>query len=80
MWLIYIITAEGRFLRMFGGYGDGPTGVVIDTSDLVYVCDGGNTRVSVFTSEGVFLTSFGSRGTNLDSLCVLVEYMLIIVE
>ena len=29
---------------------------------MVYVCEGHNTRVSVFTSEGVFLTSFGSKG------------------
>ena len=29
---------------------------------MVYVCEGHNTRVSVFTSEGEFLTSFGSNG------------------
>ena len=29
---------------------------------MVYVSEWGNSRVSVFTSEGVFVTSFGSRG------------------
>ena len=29
---------------------------------MVFVSEGGNSRVSVFTSEGVFVTLFGSRG------------------
>lgn len=34
----------------------------IDTSDMVYVSDYCNHRVSVFTQEGQFVTSFGGRG------------------
>ena len=32
-------------------------------SGLVYVSEGGNHRVSVFTSEGGFVTSFGRQGS-----------------
>ena len=32
------------------------------SNDMVYVSEGSNHRVSVFTSEGVFVSSFGSRG------------------
>ena len=41
-----------------------PEGVAIDSSDcdMVYVSEWGNNRVSVFTSEGVFVSSFGSPG------------------
>ena len=53
---------------MFGRRGAGrgeltyPAGVAIDSNDMVYVSEWANNRVSVFTSEGVFVTSFGSRG------------------
>jgi DNA-binding beta-propeller fold protein YncE len=48
-------------------------GVAIDTSDMVYVSEEWNRRVSVFTSQGRFVTSFGhgklvnSRGLAVDS-------------
>ena len=53
---------------MFGRRGQGrgelyvPYGVAIDTSDRVYISELSNHRVSVFTSEGQFLTSFGKKG------------------
>ena len=57
-------------MRAFGkcGHGRGeltrPLGITIDTNDVVYVSEGrSNHRVSVFTSEGLFLTSFGGEGT-----------------
>ncbi len=52
---------------MFGGHGEGrgelnlPISITIDTSDRVYAGDW-NHRISVFTSEGQFLTSFGQKG------------------
>ncbi len=52
---------------MFGRRGEGrgeldrPICITIDTSDRVYVGDF-NHRISVFTSEGQFLTSFGREG------------------
>ena len=54
---------------MFGRHGqgrgelNGPCGIAIDTSGMVYVSEDGNDRVSVFTSDGQFLTSVGRRGT-----------------
>jgi tripartite motif-containing protein 2/3/tripartite motif-containing protein 71 len=41
---------------------DRPYGIAIDTSDMVYVSEEGNSRVSVFTSEGQFVTQFGRNG------------------
>ena len=54
---IKVFTPEGALLRTFGGRGQGigqlhhPTYVVVDASDLVYVSEHRNFRVSVFTSE-----------------------------
>ncbi len=53
---------------MFGRRGEGrgelsePHGVAIDSNDRVYISEWGNHRVSVFTPEGQFVTTFGSRG------------------
>ena len=41
---------------------DFPAGISIDSDDTVYVNEYNNCRVSVFTHEGNFLTSFGSQG------------------
>jgi len=55
-------------LRMFGSGGQGrgeldrPNSVAIDSSGMVYVSEWNNHRVSVFTSEGQFVTSFGKLG------------------
>ena len=65
---IQVFTAKGKFLRMFGRHGEGrgelqgPIGVAIDSSGMVYVSEEGNHRASVFTSDGGFVMSFGSRG------------------
>ena len=54
---------------MFGRRGEGrgelygPNGITVDTNDLVYVSEYYNHRVSVFTSEGQFVTSFGRKGS-----------------
>jgi tripartite motif-containing protein 2/3/tripartite motif-containing protein 71 len=53
---------------MFGRRGqgrgelDGPAVVALDTSDMVYVSEGDNQRVSVFTSDGQFVMAFGRMG------------------
>ena len=39
-----------------------PWGIAIDSSDRVYVSEYLHHRVSVFTSEGQFVTLFGSEG------------------
>ena len=71
---IQVFTAEGKFSRMFGRRDDAtskggmrgdlelPIGVAVDADDRVYVSENRTDCVSVFTSEGHFLTSFGSWG------------------
>ena len=65
---IQVFTAEGRFLRMFGGRVGGvrklmwPNGITIDSNDMVYVSEWSGNRVSVFTSEGQFVSSIGKPG------------------
>ena len=39
-----------------------PRGIAVDTNGMVYVSELGNHRISVFTSEGHYVTSFGEKG------------------
>jgi streptogramin lyase len=65
-------TADGTFIKSWGSQGtdngqfEYPRGIAIDSSDNVYVTDLiPNTltyRVQKFTSDGVFITSWGSLG------------------
>ena len=54
------------------GVGEGklfwPCGVAVDSSDNVYVSEFHNHRVSVFTSEAMFLTCFGREGKGAGEL------------
>ena len=71
-------TPNGKFMARFGSKGCGlgsgpgqlnrPRGITIDTAGtgLVYVCEDGDDCVSVFTSDGVFVSSFGKKGSNID--------------
>lgn len=46
------------------GESDGQTeGVALDGSDNVYVTDQDNGRIQKFTSDGEFITKWGSSGT-----------------
>jgi len=72
-------TAEGRFLRAWGGYAGvtdpqeqpgrffGPRGILIQ-GDRVYVTDTGNKRVQVFDREGRFLDAWGGPGVEAGRL------------
>ena len=56
----------GNFIKMWGteGESDGQTeGVALDGSDNVYVTDQDNGRIQKFTSDGEFITKWGSSGT-----------------
>lgn len=48
-----------------GPLDDGPTGIAINAASgyTVYVYDGANARVNVYTLAGVYVNSFGSAGT-----------------
>ncbi len=63
-------TAEGKFVTMWGYFGQaetpdafwGPRDVAVDGQGRVYVTDTGNKRVVVFSPDGVFISQFGSAG------------------
>uniref|UniRef100_A0A1X7SPY9 6-bladed beta-propeller n=1 Tax=Amphimedon queenslandica TaxID=400682 RepID=A0A1X7SPY9_AMPQE len=63
----------GKFAGQFGTKGSGPgqlnkpVGITIDTAatGLVYVSEWINHRISVFTSDGVFVRKFGIYGSNI---------------
>ena len=50
------------------GEGEGelkqPVGVAIDSGNVVYVSEWGNNRVSMFSSDGKFIKSFGRIGNS----------------
>ena len=48
-------SAEGQFKY--------PHFIAIDNQGLVYVGDSGNNRIQVFTSEGKYISQFGTRGS-----------------
>jgi hypothetical protein len=62
--------SEFSFVTKWGGTGSGngqfnsPRGVATDAGGNVYVGDGNNSRVQVFTGDGTFLRSMGRYGIN----------------
>ena len=45
---ISVFTSEGQFVSSFGSQGGKPTGVAVDNSGVVYVCDGKNGCIMMF--------------------------------
>ena len=82
---IQMFTSEGQFLYQFGALGSNPgrlicpVGIVTDNNDLMYITESllypghvGNNRISVFTTDGQFVRSFGKCGCEegqFDSPC-----------
>ena len=68
---IQVFTAEGQYLRQFGGEGSGdgelnPTGICIDREDVVYVTTWDKNQVSLFNCDGAPVRPpLGSRGSEL---------------
>ena len=77
---IQVFAEDGRFLRKFGMRGgrngelNWPASVAIDSDDVVYVVEVGitstivkknNRHISLFSSEGHFLRSFGTQSMGL---------------
>jgi uncharacterized protein (TIGR03663 family) len=62
--------ADGRFLGMFGLFGQaetpdafwGPRDVAVDPQGRIFVADTGNKRIAIFDSRGASEGSFGSGG------------------
>lgn len=59
-----VVVGSGSFGASGSGPGEllAPTGVAVDGGGNVYVADGGNGRVQVFTSAGAFVTSLAAPG------------------
>jgi ABC-type spermidine/putrescine transport system permease subunit II/sugar lactone lactonase YvrE len=68
---VCVYRLDGRLLRQFGQYGEGP-GCFIYPTDVAFAPDGrmyvgeygGNDRISVFDPHGGFLTAFGTWGSD----------------
>jgi DNA-binding beta-propeller fold protein YncE len=64
-------SAEGKFISMWGFFGEGtqpdafwgPRSLAIDKEGNLFVTDTGNKRIVVFDPEGKFIAQFGSAGS-----------------
>ena len=71
---VYILNSDLTISSQFGGGGNkfgqfrGPRGITCDNTGAVFVADSGNSRIQVFTPEGVFLRWFGKRGVGMEPL------------
>ncbi len=60
---IKMYSTDGRYIGVFGGYGDGtgqlssPYGICTDGKGRVLVADRSNNRIQIFTSQGDFIQS-----------------------
>ncbi len=68
---VMVFDADGRELQRFGSFGDEPgqfrlpTDVAINAAGEIYVAEyGGNDRISKFTPNWDFITSFGGRDSD----------------
>jgi len=63
---IQIFSANGQFLHTFGEEGTAPgqlnwpCGIVVDHQNRILVAEHDNNRISMFSSEGNYLSSFGN--------------------
>lgn len=63
-------SADGRFIRTWGTFGQGetpesfygPRGLAVDAEGRVYVVDTGNKRIVIFDADGNYITEFGGAG------------------
>jgi hypothetical protein len=64
---IKVYDQKGRFFKVFSRKGEGPgellnpVDIYIDGKDLIYVCDSGNNRISIFSGQGDFVSSINFK-------------------
>ena len=69
-------TFTGEYLGQFGSYGSGegqfnnPCGICTDGRGRVLVADYSNSRVQVFTADGIFVTSISCSGSGPHNMAV----------
>lgn len=65
---VVVFGPSGKFIRQFGGKGDGPgqfaapTGIAAGPDGSIYVADYDQDRIQKFSEEGKFLLQWGSSG------------------
>ena len=61
---VQVLTPQGQHIRYIGGYGNGkgeldnPMSAAV-YQNMIYITDNNNKRISVFTTMGEFITTFG---------------------
>ncbi|KAJ7358673.1 hypothetical protein OS493_022106 [Desmophyllum pertusum] len=56
---VQIVTPSGKLVKSFGGFGEevgrfkNPLGVAVDSDDIIYVADSGNSRIQMFSRDGI---------------------------
>ncbi len=76
---VQVFGVDGSFIRKWGSYGRGDgqfcgiSGLAILQNhliqDLIYVADSDNHRIQVFNLDGLFVTKWGTRGTDDGQFC-----------
>ncbi|XP_065920422.1 tripartite motif-containing protein 2-like [Dysidea avara] len=62
---IFRFTLDGMFIDKFGdGRLDHPAALAVDINGFVFVTENGKHCVTIYDTEGMFLRSFGSRGSD----------------
>ncbi len=66
---VKVFTVEGQFVPSFAQKANGeklscPYSIAIDSNDTVYVSENGPHYVSVFNSQGAYVTTFGGEGSD----------------
>ena len=66
-----VFREDGTFIRTIGqGKLQSPRDVLVHSSGHVYVADGDNRRIAVFSQEGELVHTFGTRGEGEGKLCI----------
>ena len=83
---IQVLNPDLTFSYSFGSYGSAkgqfcfPRFITIDNQGFVYVSDWGNNRIQVFTSEGKYISQFGTFGQSPPIGLIINNNLLYVAE